>query len=224
MNQDRPSAAAVERHSPLEPVRLLDNPLFDKFMAVLACTPFLFVLWLNLSAHSFDIPRIVLVLNILLQVGPMFARRPPVKVTQNLAFWLFSFITTYWAFAAAVLAPPGRALTPAWVTTGLSVLSLVLLAYARLSLGRNIGIVPALRQLVIHGAYRYVRHPIYTGTFLVYLGVALSSFSWFNSVLCLTGCLLYMIKSLIEERFLGGDPAYREYMRRVRWRWLPGIA
>src|SRR5581483_812463 len=223
MDQDRPSAA-VEGWQPLRPARLLANPVFDKFMAVLACTPFLFVLWLNLQAHSFDIPRIVLVLNILLQVGPMFARRPPVKVTQNLAFWLFSFITTYWAFAAAVLAPRAPALVPGWITTGLSGLSLALLAYARLSLGRSIGIVPALRRLVIHGAYRYVRHPIYTGTFLVYLGVALSSFSWINCAVCLLGCALYMIKSVIEERFLSADPAYREYMRQVRWRWLPGVA
>ncbi len=203
--------------------RLLTSPLFDKATALLACLPLLFVLSINLRAHSFDLPRIMLVLQILLQVAPMFARRTAEKVTPDLGFWLFSFITTYWAFFAAILATPGRPLAPAWVSNGLSLLCLAMLAYARLSLGRNIGIVPAQRRLVMHGAYRYVRHPIYTGTFLVYLGLALSSFSWFNSALCLLGCVLYMIKSLIEERFLSADPAYREYMRQVPWRWLPGL-
>ncbi len=207
-----------------EPRQVLTDPLFDKAMALLACVPMLFVLWVNLEARSFDLPRIVLVGQILLQVGPMFVRRTASRISHNPGFWLFSFVTTYWAFLVAVIAPHGSSVAPTWVTDGISLLSLAILTYARLSLGRSIGVVPALRGLVVHGAYRYARHPIYSGAFLIYLGVALASYSLLNAVLCLTGCILYMIKSLIEERFLSADASYRQYMQQVRWRWVPGLA
>jgi hypothetical protein len=35
---------------------------------------------------------------------------------------------------------------------------------------------------------------------------------------------LFIIKSIIEEGFLKSDPIYAEYMRRVKFRWFPGIA
>ena len=36
--------------------------------------------------------------------------------------------------------------------------------------------------------------------------------------------VLFVIKSFMEERFLAEAPAYRRYMDRVRFRWIPGIA
>lgn len=37
-----------------------------------------------------------------------------------------------------------------------------------------------------------------------------------------TGC--YVIRAVLEERFLAAqDPAYAEYMRRTRWRFVPGV-
>jgi protein-S-isoprenylcysteine O-methyltransferase Ste14 len=48
---------------------------------------------------------------------------------------------------------------------------------SRLSRGRNIGFVPAQREIVTAGAYRYVRHPIYTGLILSYLAVAVRIYS-----------------------------------------------
>jgi protein-S-isoprenylcysteine O-methyltransferase Ste14 len=95
---------------------------------------------------------------------------------------------------------------------------------ARVSLGRNIGFVPAQRELVTSYAYGIVRHPIYTGVFLSLTALVLRAWSPTNFILAAVPVALFVIKSFMEERFLGEDPAYRRYMDRVRFRWFPGIA
>ena len=33
----------------------------------------------------------------------------------------------------------------------------------------------------------------------------------------------FYVRARVEERFLSGDPVYREYMQRVRWRFVPYV-
>jgi protein-S-isoprenylcysteine O-methyltransferase Ste14 len=96
--------------------------------------------------------------------------------------------------------------------------------WARLSLGRSIGLVPALRSLVTHGAYRYVRHPIYLAGSLIFVANMLSAYSPANLAVLALGIFWFALKSVVEESFLRSDPRYADYMERVRWRSLPGIA
>ena len=86
------------------------------------------------------------------------------------------------------------------------------------------GFVPAERTIVTTGAYAFVRHPIYTGFFLSIVALELSSFTWRNFMLDMLWIALFIAKTFIEERFLASNPTYLEYMHRVRWRWLPGVA
>jgi protein-S-isoprenylcysteine O-methyltransferase Ste14 len=37
------------------------------------------------------------------------------------------------------------------------------------------------------------------------------------------GIVWFLVKSLVEERFLRTDPEYSAYMGRVRRRWIPGV-
>jgi len=96
--------------------------------------------------------------------------------------------------------------------------------WARISLGRNIGLLPALRSLVTEGPYRYMRHPIYTSLCLGYVAVGLRSYSLRNAVLVTLGIFWFCLKSVAEGHYLRSDAGYSAYMQRVRWRWLPGIA
>jgi protein-S-isoprenylcysteine O-methyltransferase Ste14 len=35
--------------------------------------------------------------------------------------------------------------------------------------------------------------------------------------------LLYFLRAITEERHLGNDPDYREYCKKVRYRFVPGV-
>jgi protein-S-isoprenylcysteine O-methyltransferase Ste14 len=119
---------------------------------------------------------------------------------------------------------PGAPVAPTALTDFLALVSLAIAVFARLSLGRNIGFVPAQREIVTSWAYTVVRHPIYGGVFVSMAGAVLRGYSLRNLVVTAIGASLFVIKSFMEEEFLRQDPAYVEYMRRVRWRWIPFVA
>lgn len=202
----------------------LGVPWVDRTIAIVASLPFAIELYRRYTTIGLSFPRAVLGLQFFLLVATMVTRRPPKRVTPNPWFWLLAFVATYGALALAAYGPGGQPLVPWWVSNGIAVLSVSISIWARVSLGKNIGFVPAQRQLVSSGAYRLVRHPIYTGLFLSLTGFVLRAYSVSNLLAAGTVIALFMIKSVVEERFLGQDPEYGEYLRRVRWRWVPGVA
>jgi len=203
---------------------LLGRPWVDRLIAVIAALPFVYVLYHNLQVAELTVPRVALLLQLSLLVVTMLIRRAPVRVTTNPLYWLVAFVASYYGFLTVSIGAAGHALVPSRLTDTLSVLSVIADGYARLTLGRNIGFVPAQRLLVTGGPYRFVRHPIYSALFLAELCVVLENFSWVNLVLSLIFLGLFIIKTLMEEDFLRRDPAYARYMDQVRYRWIPGIA
>jgi protein-S-isoprenylcysteine O-methyltransferase Ste14 len=83
--------------------------------------------------------------------------------------------------------------------------------------------VPAQRDIVVRGAYRFMRHPIYSGVFIEFLAEGLAYYSLRNLLITGGAIFWFAIKSLAEESFLKKDAAYAAYMERVRWRWFPGL-
>jgi len=205
-------------------IRSITDPRLDRLVAAVASLPFAYMLYYRLAHEGFDLPRVAIAINFALLIGTMVVRRPPVRVTPKPLYWATAFVATYWGFMTLGFAERGEPIAPTLATHGLALASLVVSASARLSLGRNIGFVPAQRELVTSYAYGVVRHPIYTGLFLSLTAFVLRAWSPTNLFLSVVPALLFVIKSFMEERFLGEDPAYRRYMDRVRFRWVPGIA
>ena len=73
------------------------------------------------------------------------------------------------------------------------------------------------------GAYGFVRHPIYTALFIGLFAYILHAYSPFNSLLALVLIGLFMLKSFVEEWFLRDSPDYAAYLKRVCYRWVPGL-
>jgi protein-S-isoprenylcysteine O-methyltransferase Ste14 len=216
------SAAPVlaERPTPAL-VRVLMQPWLDRTIAIVAALPFLYLSYLRYRRAGLGIPFISFAIGSMLTFLTMMLRRPPKRVTPNPWFWLLAFVATYWPVLTIGFIQKGQPIVPKLVSDGIAIASLVVIVWARLSLGRNIGFVPAQREIVTTGAYRYMRHPIYTGLFLGFLGVALRAYSLRNAVLLSLGILWFLIKSVVEERFLRADPQYAAYLAKVRARWIP---
>jgi protein-S-isoprenylcysteine O-methyltransferase Ste14 len=203
---------------------VLSIPWVDRTIAIVASLPFAIELYRRYTTVGLSFPRAVLGLQFFVLIATMAARRAPKRVTPNPWFWLLAFFATYGALAIAAYAPPGRSLVPWWVSNTIAVVSVTISIWARVNLGRNIGFVPAQRQIVSSGAYGFVRHPIYTGLFLSFIGFILRAYSISNLLAVAAVMASFMIKSVVEERFLAQDAQYAEYLRRVRWRWVPGVA
>lgn len=81
------------------------------------------------------------------------------------------------------------------------------------------------QKIVERGAYRWIRHPSYTGGVLMYAGMALALGNWISLLAVLVMVLgSYLYRVHVEERALIetlGQP-YREYMRRTR-RFIPAV-
>lgn len=80
------------------------------------------------------------------------------------------------------------------------------------------------QQLITSGPYRLLRHPSYTGAWLVFVGVALLFHSWAGLLIMGPGMLwVYTRRIATEERTLEAafGEAYREMKNRT-WRIVPG--
>ena len=112
---------------------------------------------------------------------------------------------------------------PGWIRGGgfgLLLLGVFVLVWGIRSLGRSLtpGTEPLPDgELVTHGPYKHVRHPIYTGVVLALAGYTLVWSNWTLALLFGFVALQYFqAKAAVEENWLVERfPAYRSYMRRV---------
>jgi protein-S-isoprenylcysteine O-methyltransferase Ste14 len=79
-------------------------------------------------------------------------------------------------------------------------------------------------KVVSAGAFRYVRHPLYLGCLLFYLGLSVSTASVFSLAFFVVIFVFYNYIASYEERLLDEKfgEEYRTYKRRTG-KWVPGI-
>ena len=83
--------------------------------------------------------------------------------------------------------------------------------------------MPANRGVKTRGLYRVVRHPIYAGYTLTHIGFLLGFPSPQNALLYAGIFAIEVTRLMREEAVLNRDPAYVDYVARVRYRLLPGV-
>jgi len=93
-------------------------------------------------------------------------------------------------------------------------------ASGAVSLGMNLTPLPHPKEnatLIVTGAYRLVRHPIYSGVTFMAIGWGLWLHSWLTIGYALLLFAFFDIKSRREERWLEEKfPEYSAYRKRVR--------
>lgn len=113
--------------------------------------------------------------------------------------------------------PVSSVLTFIWKYIGvvLGLMGLILITFAFIQLNRNLTMLPTPVKnatLITTGVFKYIRHPIYSGIFLVALGYAMIILSFDHIMIALLILLLFEIKSNYEEKKLTAYfPDYIQY-------------
>jgi protein-S-isoprenylcysteine O-methyltransferase Ste14 len=80
------------------------------------------------------------------------------------------------------------------------------------------------QTVVTGGPYRYVRHPMYLGIILLFIGIPLALGSLWGLIPGGVIGLLFIIRTALEDRMLKSElSGYADYSLRVRYRLLPRI-
>jgi protein-S-isoprenylcysteine O-methyltransferase Ste14 len=158
-----------------------------------------------------------------IEEGPLILN---LRRVLGLVFWLSIFaylINPRWmAWASLPL--------PAWMRwSGAAIMAtcVPLVYWVFSNLGNNVTPTVAIRRehtLVTSGPYHWVRHPLYTVGFLLFIGLSLLAANWFIPlVLVLSYSVLVQRTAIEEERLIQrfGDQ-YRSYMQ-TTGRFLPRL-
>jgi protein-S-isoprenylcysteine O-methyltransferase Ste14 len=79
-------------------------------------------------------------------------------------------------------------------------------------------------RVISTGPYRLVRHPMYAGALLFFIGTPLLLGSWIGLCFVPVFAAALAVRAVLEERTLAkGLPGYTEYAARVRFRLIPYV-
>ncbi|HVU70150.1 MAG TPA: isoprenylcysteine carboxylmethyltransferase family protein [Ktedonobacteraceae bacterium] len=80
------------------------------------------------------------------------------------------------------------------------------------------------QTVISTGPYHLVRHPMYSGSLLLFLGIPLLLGSGYGLLFALGGMLLLAWRTVMEERMLRAELAGNEdYMQQVKYRLIPAL-
>jgi protein-S-isoprenylcysteine O-methyltransferase Ste14 len=120
---------------------------------------------------------------------------------------------------------------PVWLNVMGAGLLLVAFYLLFVTFRENSYLSPAVRiqsdrgQIVVStGPYHYVRHPMYSGALLLFVGATLLLGSWIGLLTAAMLCVAVVIRATAEERTLRTElSGYDAYMAQVRYRFIPGV-
>lgn len=84
--------------------------------------------------------------------------------------------------------------------------------------------VVADQRVVSTGPYAVVRHPMYSGSLLYFLGIPIALGSWWGLLVGILMMPVFVFRLFDEEKLLARNlPGYSEYMDRVKYRLVPFV-
>ena len=109
---------------------------------------------------------------------------------------------------------------PFWSGSFVTACGLAFTVWARVHLGRNWSVTVTIKkghELITSGPYAFVRHPIYTGLLLAFLGSALALGEWRGVVALALAAGALWAKLRFEERWMREQfgEEYQSYAKRV---------
>jgi len=135
-----------------------------------------------------------------------------------IAFWLLWAKSVPGAFLNARLFP--WAPWEFWVAALVTAAGMLFSVWARVHLGGNWSGIVTIKhdhELIADGPYALVRHPIYTGLLVAFIGSAMARGEWRGVLAVLIACWALWRKLRLEERWMAEcfGQQYEAYRRRV---------
>lgn len=144
-------------------------------------------------------------------------RTPSDRTDRRWGSWLVAFAGTAAPFAIPLVSD-GLADDPVResLSAGVLAIGLVAMLWALGALGTNISIVPQAREVVTHGPYARVRHPLYAAELLNVVGLCLAQSGPWPWVVLVALAAFQVIRARREEALLAAElPGYAEYKSRT---------
>ena len=160
-----------------------------------------------------------------MHAGPLAEARTVQKIIIVGAFSGLFGMTAFSAFDHR----HGWSAVPAWVCLIGDVLLAAGLCLSMLVVVQNSYAAATVRveagqTLTSSGLYKLVRHPMYSATLIMMLGMPLALGSYWGLLFVIPGVVVLVLRILDEESLLTNElGGYREYTRRVRYRLLPYV-
>ncbi len=144
---------------------------------------------------------------------------------------LLLFLFGAFAFMALDAARFKWSAVPPWVQAAGALLLVLSIGFNYRVLRENSFAAPVVKvqsergqRVITTGPYRYVRHPLYSGSLLFVAGTSLLLGSWWGLLAAVGLAALLAIRIGIEERALrAGLAGYDAYAERVRYRLVPFV-
>ena len=147
------------------------------------------------------------------------------RMTNAVSFRFLDWAIALGGTAAALLVRPSptSSLAPIGISTLLMLAGLGMQVSAKVFLNRSFGLVAANRGVMIAGPYRLVRHPMYAGYILTFVGFWLANPSLWNLAIYAIAISAMIYRVQAEETILGRDQAYRAFAAAVPYRLVPRV-
>jgi protein-S-isoprenylcysteine O-methyltransferase Ste14 len=157
----------------------------------------------------------------------LLLNRPAVRPPQSLRDVGIPLLGTFFQYALAFHTVVPRVLTHNLMPVGyrneaavaalvVSLVGYAIAAWSVLSLGRSFSLLVAVRNVVHGGPYRYVRHPMYLGYILGFVGITLGAFCLFSIALTPAYVAVTIYRARLEEEALDHYSAeYHAYAART---------
>lgn len=195
--------------------------VFFRSAAVLATLVFVIRASVAVAANPYRITLLLVVLTEALSTALLLLSRvPKARDTHPVAL-----LCVGWAYLYSALldVTPGTNLVTHQVGSAICSVGMLLTIWGKMAIGTSFGLLPATREVVCRGPYRFVRHPIYAGHFITHAGFLLSDLTLWNLTILGVLYLCQIVRVLREERVLRQEAAYRAYCREVPYRFCYGL-
>ena len=176
--------------------------------------------WKLYAAGQLDFIEVSFIVHNIIMAAVVLLRHEHFAFDRNI--WHQLVALTAFFSGMAFIGQPRTATEAAMTASQIIILAANVFGMACLiNLGKSFGVLIACRGIKTTGLYALVRHPMYGSDILLRIGYVFAHFTAFTVIALLLSSACYIYRALLEERFLAQQSEYQDYMRRVRYRFIP---